>query len=192
MKGPVLAHFDPYLPITPTGDASAYGIGAVISHVYNNRTEHPIAFALQTLSAAKRNYAQLEKEALSLVYGANKFHQYLYERQFELVTDHKPLIVLLGPNHDIPVMAAARLQRWALWLSAYSYTITFCRTQKYINVDGLSRLPLGTKVVPSLTYNYSFTVEQNQALPITADQIVTATCRDTTLSKVWLMNNICQ
>ena len=127
-----------------------------------------------------------------MVYGTNKFHQYLYERQFEMVTDHKPLTMLLGPNHVIPVMAAARLQMWELWLSAYSYTITFCRTHKYVNVDGLSRLPLGTREVPSLTCNYSFTVEQIQALSITADQIVTATCRDPTLSKVWLMNNICQ
>ena len=184
VKAPVLAHFDPDVPIRLAGDASAYGLEAVISHVYNDGAECPIVFASRMLLAAERNYAQLEKEALSLVYGTKIFHQYLYGRTFELVMDHKPLTTLLDPKHGIPVMAAARLQRWALWLLAYSYTITFRHTHEHANADGLSRLPLGTREAPALTCNYSFTVGQIQALPLTADQIATATRRDSTLSKV--------
>ena len=44
-----LAHYDPKLPIQLAGDASAYGVGAVISHVMNDGTERPIAFASQEL-----------------------------------------------------------------------------------------------------------------------------------------------
>ena len=73
--------------------------------------ERPIAFASCTLSTAEKNYGQIEKEALSLVYGIQKFHQYLYGRKFILVTDHKPLLTLLGPKKAIPSLAAARLQR---------------------------------------------------------------------------------
>ena len=65
---------DPTLPIKLAADASAYGVGAVISHRMPDKTERPIAFASCTLTASKQNYTQLEKEALSLVYEVKKFH----------------------------------------------------------------------------------------------------------------------
>ena len=107
----VLVHYDPALPLTLAGDASAYGIGAVISHTMPGGTEHPIAFASRSLSSSECNYAQLEKEALSLIFGMKKFHQYLYGCKFTLVTDHKPLTAILGAKKGIPSLAAARLQR---------------------------------------------------------------------------------
>ena len=56
---------------------------------------------------AERNYPEIEQETLSLVYGIRKFHQYLNERKFVLVTDYKPLTTLLGPKKSIPPLAVA-------------------------------------------------------------------------------------
>ena len=137
-----LVHYNPSLPLKLAGDASTYGVGAVISHVMEDGSERAIAFASRTLSPSEQNYAQLEKEALSLVFGVKKFHAYLYGRQFTLTTDHKPLTTILGPKQGIPTLAAARLQRWALLLAAYTYQIEFRSTGHHANANSLSRLPL--------------------------------------------------
>ena len=117
----VLAHYDVNLLIKLTCDASSYAIGAVLSHLMPGGEERPVAFASRTLSASEKNYAQLEKEALSIIYGVKKFREYLFGRKFTLETDHKPLLTILGPKSAVPALAAARLQRWALILASYHY-----------------------------------------------------------------------
>ena len=61
-----------------------------------------------------------EREALAIVFAVKKFHQNLCGRPFTLVTDHQPLCKILGHNQEVPTLAAAQMQRWALILSAYS------------------------------------------------------------------------
>ena len=182
----VLTHYNPQLPITLAADASSYGVGAVISHVLPDGGEHPIAFASRTLTTSERNYAQIEKEALSLMFAIKKFHRFLYGHKFLLITDHKPLVAILGPKKGIPSLAAARLQRWAVLLSAYNYDIKYKSTEKHGNADGLSRLPLPSTDSSSDSHTVAaFNIGQVQALPVTCQDIQQATRRDTTLSKVY-------
>ena len=80
-------------------------------------SEHPISFASRTLSASEKNYSQIEKEALGLIFAVKKFHQYIYGRKFSLVTDDKPLLAILGSKKGIPPLAAARMQRYVVILT---------------------------------------------------------------------------
>ena len=58
-----------------------YGISAVISHTMDVASELPIAFASRTPLPSEKTYSQIEKEALSLIFGVCKFHTYLYGRR---------------------------------------------------------------------------------------------------------------
>ncbi|KAK9731019.1 RNase H-like domain found in reverse transcriptase [Popillia japonica] len=58
----VLCHFDPKLPLILATDASQYGVGAVLSHRFPDRSERPIQFASQTLTKTQQKYAQIDKE----------------------------------------------------------------------------------------------------------------------------------
>ena len=80
LKAPVLCHFDASKPVKLTCDASAYGLGAVLSHQTAEEVEKPIAFASRKMTDTKKKYLQVEREALALIFGVKKFHQYLWGR----------------------------------------------------------------------------------------------------------------
>jgi transposase InsO family protein len=180
-----LTHFDSSLKLTLACDASEYGLGAVISHKMPDGSEKPIGYASRTLSPSERNYSQLEKEGLSCIFGIKKFHDYLFGRSFELVTDHKPLLGLLKEGRAVSPQASARIKRWSLFLSSYEYTLSFRKTGAHANADALSRLPLPeepakTTVEPELV----LLAEHLDESPVTAADIRTWTSRDPKLSRV--------
>uniref|UniRef100_A0A8C9TGR2 Gypsy retrotransposon integrase-like protein 1 n=1 Tax=Scleropages formosus TaxID=113540 RepID=A0A8C9TGR2_SCLFO len=182
MSHQVLIHFNAELPLVLACDASPVGVGAVLSHRMHDGGESPIAFASRMLTKTERNYSQIEKEALGLVFGVMKFHDYLFGRQFTLVTDHKPLLKILGPKTGIPMLAAARMQRWSLILSAYKYEIQYKRSEQHGNADALSRLPMNDD--NAIRSNPVYKVSYLEELPVTANQIAQETEADSVLKRV--------
>ena len=138
----VLVHFNKDVPVGIACDASSVGIGAVLFHRYKDGSERPIANVSKVLTESQRNYSQIQKEALAIIFALKKFYQFLYGRRFILVTDHRPLVAMFAPGKGTPSLAANRLSRWALMLSQFDYKIEFRKTADHANADALSRLPV--------------------------------------------------
>ena len=140
----LLVHFDCKKEVILTCDASQYGIGAVLSHINDNNDEQHIAFGSRTLHPAETNYSQIEKEALAVVFGITKCHNYLFGKPFTITSYHKPLLTLLNEAKAIPTMVSGRIQRWAILLLAYEYKFKFKPGKEIANADVMSRLIKGT------------------------------------------------
>nr|VZI51040.1 unnamed protein product [Spirometra erinaceieuropaei] len=186
----LLTHYDPTLPIVVAADASNHGVGAVISHTFPDGSEKAIMHASRTLTPAEKNYGQIEKEALALVFAVKKFHKLLYGRHFTLLTDHKPLLSIFGSKKGIPVYSASRLQRWATILLGYDFDIRYCRTTDFGQADALSRLISNQQEPEEDTVIVAISIEDDvrrqlsdaiRGIPVTAADIRHATEQDPVL-----------
>ena len=183
MSSKVLAHFNPNLQTFITCDGSPVGVGAILSQVDSNNVEKPVCYASKTLSKAEQNYSQTDREGLSVIFALKKWHKCLVCRRFK-INDHKPLLGLLGKG--IPEHASARVQRWAIMLSAYDCEITHISGSSNV-ADFLSRSPLqNMEEIDSTPQELH---ELFQFLDISAmakvDNVKKETALDTVLSKVY-------
>ena len=69
----------------------------VISHA-DGVNANSIAYASRTLTPAEKDYFQIEKEVLAIIFGVTKFHSYLYERNLRLLQTIYPKLQFLGPR----------------------------------------------------------------------------------------------
>ncbi|XP_043227190.1 uncharacterized protein K02A2.6-like [Amphibalanus amphitrite] len=187
---PVLMRYDPVLPLRLVTDASATGVGAALMQVTPEGLERPVQYASRTLTPTERKYAQVEREAAAVSFGVRRFHQFLFGRPFTLVVDNRTLSRILNPDRELPSLAAARMQRYALQLAAYQYKIELRRTEDMRLADTMSRLSVPDEAENRLSAEEEaayggggvmFIAEQGPCL--TAQQIAVATRRDPALAR---------
>ena len=125
-----LWYFDPSLPMTIQCDASQVGLGVVL--LQNNK---PIAFTSKTLTKTGCHYANIEREILAVIFGAERFRTCVYGRSFTIKSDHKPLESISHKNlADTP----AQLQHMLLCLQGYNYIICYHPSKEMALPDTLS------------------------------------------------------
>ncbi|XP_055613887.1 uncharacterized protein K02A2.6-like [Uranotaenia lowii] len=178
-----LVHYSPDLPLLLATDASPYGVGAVLSHIYPDGSERPIQFASQTLNRTQQAYMQVDKEAYAIVFGVKKFFQYIYGRNFTLLTDNQAVSKIFNENKGLPVMSALRMQHYATFLQSFKYELRFRKSVDHANADALSRMPV-KRSDPESDIEESDVVELNQieTLPLTTSELSQATADDKSVS----------
>ena len=131
---PVLAYADYSLPFNVHTDASLNGLGAVLYQTQEG-VERVIAYASVSLKPSENNYPAHKLVFLALKWSVTeKFHDYLYGRLFEVITDNNPLTYILTT-----AKLDATGQCWVASLSDYNFTIKYRSGKKNADTDGLSR-----------------------------------------------------
>lgn len=132
MSSSTLKIFDEKKEITIQCDASKYGLGCCLL-----QDRKPICFASRSLSETEINYPQIDKEFLAIVFACHKFHNYIYGRKVNIITDHKPLVSIM--KKDMHKINSVRLQRIKIRLMRYRLNVSYVPGKFLYIADCLSR-----------------------------------------------------
>ena len=130
----LLTYFDPTQKMVIAADACSHGVGAVISHIFADKSEKGIMHVARSLMLTEHNCSQVEKKALALTFAVKKFLKMLFGCHFTLLTNHKPLLSIFGSKKGIPVYSASGLQHWTIILLRYDFDIQYARLQNLVRL----------------------------------------------------------
>ena len=116
-------------------DGSLSGYGGALFHKIDGKLK-PFYFLSYLLKGAEKNYSAAEIEVLAVVRITEKCKQYLYGKHFIIVTDCSAIKWLHSKQSS-----NARIQRWALHLQSFNYTVKHRAGIKNVLPDYLSRYP---------------------------------------------------
>ena len=132
---PILAFPNMQKDFILTTDACVSGIAYILSQLDDQQREHIICYGGRGLRASEVNWTVTELECLAIIEGTRAYHPYLAGRHFTIITDHVSLTFLQSLK-----AGRSRLQRWALHLQGYNFTVTHKPGRKLTNADGVSRI----------------------------------------------------
>ena len=96
----------------------------------------PIEYALRALSPTEQNYAHIEKEMLTIVFGCIRFHQYIFGKKVVVNSNHQRLEAKFKqPLHS----ATPRLQRLMVKILQYDLEVEYRHGKDVRAVNALSR-----------------------------------------------------
>ncbi|PFX16742.1 Retrovirus-related Pol polyprotein from transposon 17.6 [Stylophora pistillata] len=116
-----LANYEKDAKTRVIADASPVGLGVVLVKEQKGNWRL-IYYESRSLTTVEERYSQTEREALALVWVCERFHVCLYEKHFELETDHEPLELIYSSKSQ----PSARIERWVLRLHPYEFTVLYC------------------------------------------------------------------
>ena len=138
-KRPALALFDPNLETTISADALSYGLGAILLQKQANGERRPVAYISRSMTPTESRHVQIEKEALALTWACERYSDYLIGLQFNIETDHKPLVPLFSSKllDELPI----RVQCFRMRMMLFNFSICHVPGKNLTIADTLSRIP---------------------------------------------------
>ena len=133
-------------------DASKFAIGGALMQLQtiteptDNSTRQEwrvVEYYSRSLIERERHYTVTEKEFLAIVSCVEKWKHFLWQ-PFRVITDHKPLLAM-------SLTEKARLLRWALRLTPYSFELAWAPGEQMVLAYALSRPRVGTRYVCTTT-----------------------------------------
>ena len=121
-------------------DASRFGLGTALL-----QRGWPTAFTSKTLTDIESCYVNIERECLSVCFGLEKFHTYIYGRHVLVENDHKLLEMI---QHKPIDAAPPRLQQMLLHMQKHDYTIVYKPGKDMVLPDHLSCFPSNSNYLP--------------------------------------------
>ena len=149
------SHYNPQLETRVKCDASRSGLGAALEQLTVDGWK-PIAFASRFLNSYEERYSVNELELLGVVWSTEYFKNYLYGKQFKVITDHRALLSIMK-EHRSNKSYNSRLTRWVDRLLPFQFDIEHLPGAKMGLVDYISRNP-SQKAKKISTYDEEFIV----------------------------------
>lgn len=177
----VLCFFDPKAETALMVDASPVGLGAILLQKVMEKWKM-VCCAAKSLTNTEKKYYQLEREALGIVFGVERFRYYLSGRQFLLYTDCKPLEFMFNPKSR----PCARIERWVLRVQSFDFKILHRPGSQNI-ADCLSRLVKVGGELPideSCECSLSLVLENSRPVAFSLELIREESSKDMDLVKV--------
>ena len=161
-----MAYFDQYKETELVTNASPIGLSAILSQKSAGQTDRKtVAYNIRSLTDVEKKYSQTEHEALAIVWAIERFNLYLHGGHFTLVTDFKPVEMILSNPLSKP---PARIERWNLQLQDYDFDIQYIKGQDnpsdFLSCHHPTPITMNTDEFAAISVKY-FNFIVNHAVP---------------------------
>lgn len=146
-----LSHPDPEKILCLFTDASDTHWSGVLTQIpacdqdepFQEQHHEPLSFLSGSFKGSRARWSTPEKEAFAIVESVSRLDYILLRPEgFQLFTDHKNLIYIFNPtsvNGNLQKHIVNKVERWALTLASFRYTIVHIPGEENVWADLLSR-----------------------------------------------------
>ena len=133
ITAPILRAPDWNLPFHVHIDASNFAIGCILAQPHEGNMDLPVSYASRQLNTVEKNYTNIEREGLSMIYAVKKFWHYILATPFVFFLDHHALLYLVNKP-----CSTGQIVKWFIILLEFDFTVCVRPGKLHSRADHLS------------------------------------------------------